>query len=111
MIIAGVAQGIAIIPGISRSGSTLAVLLGRSFDKEEALRISFLMSIPAIIGGIILEAKDTTFIANNFPALISAFITSIIIIKLLLEFAKKLNFSYFCIGLGTVTVLISLLIL
>ncbi len=111
MIIAGVAQGIAIIPGISRSGSTLAVLLGRDFDKEEALRISFLMSIPAIIGGIILEAKDTTFTANNFPALISAFITSIIIIKLLLEFAKRLNFSYFCIGLGTVTVLISLLIL
>jgi len=111
MIVAGVAQGISIIPGISRSGSTLAVLLGRDFDKEEALRISFLMSIPAIIGGIILEANDTTFIANTYPALISAFITSIIVIKLLLEFAKRLNFSYFCIGLGAITVVISLLIL
>ena len=111
MIIAGVAQGISIIPGISRSGSTLAVLLGRDFDKEEALRISFLMSIPAIIGGIILEAKDATFIANTYPALISTFITSIIVIKLLLEFAKRLNFSYFCIGLGGITVAISLLIL
>lgn len=111
MIIAGVAQGISIIPGVSRSGSTLAALLGRDFDKEEALRISFLMSIPAIIGGIILEANDTTFIANTYPALISAFITSIIVIKLLLEFAKRLNFSYFCIGLGAITVAISLLIL
>lgn len=111
MIIAGAVQGISIIPGISRSGSTLAVLLGREFDKEEALRISFLMSIPAVIGGIILEVKDTTFIANNYPALISAFITSIIVIKLLLEFAKRLNFSYFCIGLGAITVIISLLIL
>ncbi len=111
MIVAGVAQGISIIPGISRSGSTLAALLGRDFDKEEALRISFLMSIPAIIGGIILEANDTTFVANTYPALISAFITSIIVIKLLLEFAKRINFSYFCIGLGAITVAISLLIL
>jgi undecaprenyl-diphosphatase len=111
MIVAGVAQGISIIPGISRSGSTLAALLGRDFDKEEALRISFLMSIPAIMGGIILEANDTTFVANTYPALISAFITSIIVIKLLLEFAKRLNFSYFCIGLGAITVVISLLIL
>ena len=111
MIIAGAAQGVSIIPGISRSGSTLAVLLGRGFDKEEALRISFLMSIPAIIGGIVLEAEDTTFITNNYPALISAFITSIIVIKLLLEFARRLNFSYFCIGLGAITVFISLLIL
>jgi len=111
MIIAGVAQGISIIPGISRSGSTLAALLGRDFDKEEALRISFLMSIPAIIGGIILEANDITLVANTYPALISAFITSIIVIKLLLEFAKRLNFSYFCIGLGAITVVISLLIL
>jgi len=111
MIIAGAAQGVSIIPGISRSGSTLAVLLGRGFDKEEALRISFLMSIPAIIGGIVLEAKDTSFITNNYPALISAFITSIIVIKLLLEFARRLNFSYFCIGLGAITVFISLLIL
>jgi undecaprenyl-diphosphatase len=111
MIIAGAAQGISIIPGISRSGSTLAVLLGRDFDKEEALRISFLMSIPAIIGAIILETKDTTIITNTYPAIISAFVTSIIVIKLLLEFAKRLNFSYFCIGLGTITVIISLLIL
>jgi undecaprenyl-diphosphatase len=111
MILAGMAQGISIIPGISRSGSTLAVLLGREFDKEEALRISFLMSIPAILGGIVLEAKDMTFVIGTFPALISAFITSIIVIKLLLEFAKKLNFSYFCIGLGAITVIISLLIL
>jgi len=111
MIIAGVAQGISIIPGVSRSGSTLAVLLGREFDKEEALRLSFLMSIPAIIGGVILETNETTFVANNFPALISAFITSIIVIKLLLEFAKRMNFSNFCIGLGVLTVVLSILIL
>ncbi|KYC45208.1 MAG: undecaprenyl pyrophosphate phosphatase [Candidatus Methanofastidiosum methylothiophilum] len=111
MILAGVAQGISIIPGISRSGSTLAVLLGREFDKEEALRISFLMSIPAILGGIVLEAEDTTFFMNTFPAIIGAFITSIIVIKGLLEFAKRLNFSYFCIAFGAITVIISLLIL
>jgi undecaprenyl-diphosphatase len=111
MVIAGIAQGISIIPGISRSGSTLAVLLARNFDKEDALRISFLMSIPAIIGSLILEAKDIEIIFDNYPALISAFITSIIGIKLLLELAKRLNFSYFCIGLGIITVIISAAIL
>lgn len=111
MAIAGAAQGISIIPGISRSGSTLTVLLVRKFDKEEALRISFLMSIPAIIGGIILEIDDVSFGLTYFPALISAFVTSILGIKLLLELAKRLNFSYFCIGLGLITIFISVLII
>lgn len=110
MVLAGISQGISIIPGISRSGITLATLLGREFDKEEALRISFLMSIPAIIGGMILEVNDVNIVKNMFPAIVSAFVTSIIVIKLLLEFAKRLNFSYFCIGLGAITVLISILI-
>lgn len=111
MAIVGIAQGISIIPGISRSGVTLSVLLGRNFDKEDALRISFLMSIPAIIGSLVLESNDTIFIVGNYPALISAFITSILGIKLLLELAKRLNFSNFCIGLGVITVVISIIIL
>ncbi|KYC53225.1 MAG: undecaprenyl pyrophosphate phosphatase [Candidatus Methanofastidiosum methylothiophilum] len=111
MAIAGAAQGISIIPGISRSGSTLTVLLARKFDKEEALRISFLMSIPAIIGGAILEIDEVSFGLTYFPALISAFIASILGIKLLLELAKKLNFSYFCIILGLITILISAIII
>jgi undecaprenyl-diphosphatase len=111
MAIAGIAQGISILPGISRSGSTLAVLLGRNFDKEDALKISFLMSIPAIAGSLVLEAKDTTFVLSYYPALISAFLTSILGIKFLLELAKRLNFSYFCIGLGLITVVISIVLL
>lgn len=111
MIIAGAAQGFSIIPGISRSGTTLAALFGRKFEKEDALRISFLMSIPAIIGGLILEIEEAFFMANYYPALISAFVASILTIRILLEFAKRLNFSYFCIGIGSLTVILSLIFL
>ncbi len=69
------------------------------------------MSIPAIIGGAILEIDEVSFGLTYFPALISAFIASILGIKLLLELAKKLNFSYFCIILGLITILISAIII
>jgi undecaprenyl-diphosphatase len=49
-IIAGLAQGLAGIPGISRSGTTLAALLGEGYSLDDAMRLSFLMSIPAVLG-------------------------------------------------------------
>lgn len=54
----GVAQGLAITPGISRSGTTIAVALLLGLDRELAARFSFLLSIPAILGATVLVAKD-----------------------------------------------------
>jgi undecaprenyl-diphosphatase len=54
----GVAQGLAITPGISRSGSTIATALLLGVDRAEAARFSFLLSIPAITGAAVLVAKD-----------------------------------------------------
>jgi undecaprenyl-diphosphatase len=56
----GVLQGIAIVPGISRSGSTLSGALCRRLDRDFAARFSFLLSIPAILGALVLQIKDLT---------------------------------------------------
>lgn len=55
---AGIGQAIAIIPGVSRSGATLAALLYRGVNRQNAIRFSFLMSIPAILGGFLLDMVD-----------------------------------------------------
>ncbi len=54
----GVAQGVAIMPAISRSGLTLAAGLSRNIDRESAIRYSFLLSIPAILGSAVFDIKD-----------------------------------------------------
>jgi len=54
----GVAQGLAITPGISRSGTTIAVALLLGLERETAARFSFLMSVPAITGGLLLKLRD-----------------------------------------------------
>ncbi|MDR2135578.1 MAG: undecaprenyl-diphosphate phosphatase, partial [Treponema sp.] len=57
-LVIGVFQGIAIIPGVSRSGSTLSASLARGLDRDFAARFSFLLSIPAILGALVLQFKD-----------------------------------------------------
>ena len=57
-ILAGIGQAIAILPGVSRSGSTLTALLIAKVDRKKAIRFSFLMSIPAILGGFVFDLRD-----------------------------------------------------
>jgi undecaprenyl-diphosphatase len=57
-LIIGVLQGAAIIPGVSRSGLTLSGALSRKLDREDAARFSFLLSVPAILGALVLQLKD-----------------------------------------------------
>jgi undecaprenyl-diphosphatase len=57
-IIIGVVQGLAILPGISRSGSTIATALFLGIDRELAGRFSFLLSLPAICGAMLLSLRD-----------------------------------------------------
>jgi undecaprenyl-diphosphatase len=63
-LVIGILQGIAIVPGISRSGSTLSGALCRRLDRDFAARFSFLLSIPAILGALVLQIKD---LAENAP--------------------------------------------
>jgi undecaprenyl-diphosphatase len=57
-LIIGIFQAVAIVPGISRSGSTLSAALGRGLNRDFAARFSFLLSIPAILGALVLQIKD-----------------------------------------------------
>jgi undecaprenyl-diphosphatase len=54
-LITGGAQAVAVLPGVSRSGSTMTALLARGVEREAAIRFSFLLSIPAILGGFALD--------------------------------------------------------
>jgi undecaprenyl-diphosphatase len=57
-LVIGVCQAVAILPAVSRSGLTLSGALSRSLDRETAARFSFLLSIPVILGALVLQLKD-----------------------------------------------------
>jgi len=110
-VFAGAAQGIAIIPGISRSGTTIAALLLRNVDNELVLKLSFMMSIPAVIGANIIEfsSEKASFEPSYVAGIAAAFLAGFFTMKYLIEASKKLGFSNFCIVLGAVAFLASLL--
>lgn len=101
--VTGVVQGVAaLFPGISRSGSTIAVQTLLGVDREKAADFSFLLSVPVILGAAVWEGKDvvTEGIGNIAvgPLLLGvavSFVTGILAIKLFLKIVKKLNFYPF----------------
>jgi|ERR1035437_5998535 undecaprenyl-diphosphatase len=101
-IIAGILQGVAILPGFSRSGLTVSALL-RRYSAEDALNLSFLMYIPAVIGaeiGLSLIKSGSYFTVYALIAIVIAFCFSLLTISTLLKVAERINFGYFCILLG-----------
>jgi undecaprenyl-diphosphatase len=119
-VIIGIFQGLAITPGISRSGSTIFAGLMRGFSRELATKFSFIMSIPAIIGAAVLEFSDLQGgsvsldeLSTMFAGTVAAVVAGTIAIKFLIGVLNrgKLNyFSYYCwlVGLtGLVTVFLS----
>ncbi len=100
-ILLGLAQGFAVLPGLSRSGLTVSTLLLRKFNEESALKLSFLMSMPIVLAGnIILNINDTCISYSKLIALASSFIFGLITIDLLLKLAKKINFAWFVLVFG-----------
>lgn len=110
-VFAGAAQGIAIIPGISRSGTTIAALIIRDVEQELALRLSFMMSIPAVVGANIIEfsSEKASFEPIYIVGIAAAFLTGFLTMKYLIEVSKKVGFSNFCIFLGIIAFLIPFL--
>lgn len=114
-LIIGIAQAIAILPGISRSGSTISTGLHLRLHKQMAFTFSFLLSIPAIIGAITLEliSEGTGNLINSSVAIgmISAFISGYISLSLLKKIIINSKFYYFgiyCLCIGIVTLYLSL---
>ncbi len=97
-LLLGFAQGIAVLPGLSRSGMTVSSLLLRKFDDTTSLKLSFLMSLPIVlIGNILLSINDFVFTSTAIYGLIFSFIFGILTIHILMKVAKKINFGYFLI--------------
>jgi len=94
----GLGQGFAVLPGISRSGTTVSVLLLEGFSPNEAFRLSFLLSIPSVlIGELVLGLGAPVAVGlNEVIALLVAFAVGLASISLLLKLAQKISFSKFC---------------
>ncbi|WP_425447494.1 undecaprenyl-diphosphate phosphatase [Dethiothermospora halolimnae] len=114
-IIVGLFQSFAIIPGVSRSGSTIVGGLFRGLNKKLATKFSFLLAIPAILGATIVEVpdalKESSGAAFNAPLIIGIIlsaVTGIFAIKILtkaLEKGKLHYFSYYVWALGVIVIL------
>lgn len=95
-IMLGVAQGLAVLPGLSRSGTTIACLLMKRFDKTVSLRLSFLMSLPIIFtGNILFNLRKAQCSPENLVSLIVSFVVGLFFINLLFKIASKVNFGFF----------------
>ena len=110
-LLIGTAQGIAVAPGISRSGATISTGLLRGVKKEVAFRYSFLLSIPAIIGATVMESRD--LVAGNVDVLplFLGIVISLAVGYISLRFLRKVVwrekfhlFAYYCWIVGIIIV-------
>ncbi len=103
-LIIGVCQGFATIPGISRSGMTITACILSGFKRDFAVKYSFILSIPAIIGAMIVEIRDVDVVAITVPqvliyvvGMVIAAVVGYICIKLMLLIVRRKMFKYFAI--------------
>jgi len=106
----GLGQACAILPGLSRSGTTIAAGLTAGLDKEFAAKFSFILSIPAILGAFVLQLKDigSAMDANFLPVFlgfIAAIIAGYMAIKWMLDLIQNKSldiFAYYCWVVGII---------
>lgn len=117
MVLAGFMQGLSALPGLSRSGLVASTLLMRNVEKETALRLTFIISVPVIYGMAIAEfvvglgfraSLEEFGTINILIALATSFILSLISLRMMLELAKRLDFTKFLICFGCLTFGLSL---
>jgi undecaprenyl-diphosphatase len=103
-LLLGAAQGLAVLPGLSRSGSTIAVALWLGVKPERAFELSMLMSVPAILGAIgieLAEARQAPFLWA--PALLGALValvTGVLALRVLRELVARGHFGWFAFWVG-----------
>lgn len=111
-ILMGIAQGFAVFPGISRSGSTISAGLASGKNKEEVAKFSFLMSIPIVLLSLLMEVFEIVTQKQQinlqiFPtivAFICAFVVGIFAIKLMIKLTVKASLKYFSYYLVVISV-------
>ena len=118
VLLVGCGQALATVPGISRSGTTISVGLARGFSREFAVKLSFLLSIPAVLGANILslidavkEGIDWSLMPVYLAGVAVAAVSGYLAIRLLKYISQKGSFggfAYYCWGIGLVTLILSL---
>lgn len=106
-LLVGALQGLAILPGISRSGSTVSVLLLRGYDSEASFRLSFLLSIPAALGAGVLTLADGVPELSLAAGAVAAGVAAVVgylSIDALLRVVARVAFWAVCLGLGGLAV-------
>lgn len=101
-LLVGVVQGLAIIPGISRSGSTIAALLIRGIEGEAAARFSFLLALPAICGAMVLSLGDLQHVSwGELPAYLLGFViafgSGLLAIRWLMAVVRRKRLAWFAV--------------
>ncbi|MDD6285857.1 MAG: undecaprenyl-diphosphate phosphatase [Methanobacteriaceae archaeon] len=113
----GICQGLAVLPGISRSGATIASGLCLGLNREYAARYSFLLSVPAVVGAAVFKVKDLAIIDATTTVLVAGFLSSVIFgylsIKLLMKMIEGWSldiFAYYCWIVGILTFVLSIVL-
>lgn len=118
VLLVGLAQAVAIIPGISRSGMTISAGLMLGLERQTAAKFSFFLALPVILGAALYELKDFSKFTTSFEPIsilvggITCFLTSLLAIKLLLKIIHKSRlyyFSIYCVALGLVIIGVDLI--
>lgn len=111
-VVIGITQGIAVVPGISRSGSTTSAGLFMGMEKESSLRFAFLMSIPVILGSAVMGVKDIITEPASvewgavIAGMIAAGVSGYYAIRFMLNFFKKRSLNIFAVYVGILGILI-----
>jgi len=120
VFLVGIAQAFATIPGISRSGTTISAGMARGFDRNFAVRYSFLMSLPAVLGATLLKVIKTIRAAEPIAeGLLSKYMLGMVVagvvgyfsirlVNLLANKGKFGAFAYYCWGAGILFLILSL---
>lgn len=118
-IIIGLCQCVAAIPGLSRSGTTITAGIASGLRRDFALRFSFLMSVPAVLGASVLSLVDAidkgidpasvpAYLIGMVAAMVSGIIT-ISVFRRIFEKGKFGGFSYYCWVMGVLSIILSLI--
>lgn len=114
-LLLGLAQGVAITPGISRSGTTIAVALLLGLQREFAVKLSFLMSVPAILGAVLLKSREVDpaemvwlpTILGTIAAAVTGYLALVWLVRLV-RLGRFADFAWYVWGMAIVTMGIAL---
>lgn len=102
--ITGLVQGVSILPGVSRSGITVSALLIEDYEQGNALKLSFLMSVPVAFAAILLDFISGDAMGLDITTILIAttvsFMVGYLSMEVLLKLAEKIEFGYFCLIYG-----------